>query len=221
MDDHVHIGHGPGLGDVPLAVETKRHGFLFSGRAGFFVEHDLALDQQSGRAAARIVNLHACLGAHDARQYEAHFSRRVELTGAGNAAFSEFADEIFVAAPDDVWLNIRKTEAFGADGFYEIRESVIGEIADTMRGGVEIHAVDDPLEKWVGVGDRSEVSRELFADFVRKCADDRPYPVVGVTRLERQVEPHELLVVLNEPKRLGPRADLLRDPVDLVVEYVA
>jgi hypothetical protein len=39
--------------------------------------------------------------------------------------------------------------------------------------------------------------------------------------LERQVEAHELLVVLNQLKRLSPRADLLRDPVDLVVEHVA
>src|SRR5262245_12038624 len=34
-------------------------------------------------------------------------------------------------------------------------------------------------------------------------------------------EANEFLVVLHEPKRLGPRADLLRDPVDLVVEHIA
>ena len=63
--------------------------------------------------------------------------------------------------------------------------------------------------------------RELFADFVRKCADDRPYSIVRIIRLERQIEAHELLVVLHEPKRLGPRANLLGDPVDFVVKHVA
>src|SRR5947209_141014 len=81
----------------------------------------------------------------------------------------------------------------------------------------EIHAIDDPLEQRVSVGNCSQVCRELLADFVGKCANDRPHPVVRIARLERQVEAHKLLVVFHEPKRLGPRADLLRDPVDLVV----
>lgn len=45
--------------------------------------------------------------------------------------------------------------------------------------------------------------------------------VVQVLRRERQVETHELLVVLHELECLGARTDFLRDAVQLVVEDIA
>jgi hypothetical protein len=57
----------PFSGDEHNVYGPDTGGFLFSGCASLFVEHDLAFDQQPARAAARIVNLHARLGTHDAR----------------------------------------------------------------------------------------------------------------------------------------------------------
>ena len=45
--------------------------------------------------------------------------------------------------------------------------------------------------------------------------------IVGILRLQRQEEADELLVVLDELERLGPRADFLGDAVQLVVEDIA
>jgi len=100
MDDHVHVGHRPGFGNVFLTVETKRSNFFLAGCVHLLVEDDLAFHQQSGRTAARIVNLHARFGIHDAGHYETHFGRRIEFSGAGNATFGKLADEILVAASD-------------------------------------------------------------------------------------------------------------------------
>ena len=103
----------------------------------------------------------------------------------------------------------------------EIGEAVIVDVALAVGGGVEVDAVDDALEQRVGVGDGAEMGRELLADLVRERADDGPDRIVGVLRLQRQVEADELLVVLHQLERLGARADLLGDAVQLVVEHVA
>ena len=66
-----------------------------------------------------------------------------------------------------------------------------------MGGGVEVHAVDDALEQRVGVGDGAQVGGELLADLVRERADNRPDRVIRSLWLQRQVEAHEFLVVLD------------------------
>ena len=55
----------------------------------------------------------------------------------------------------------------------------------------------------------------MLADLVRELADDGPDGIVGVGRLQRQVEADEFLVVLHQVERLGPRADLFGDTVNL------
>lgn len=90
-----------------------------------------------------------------------------------------------------------------------------------MSGGIEVHAINDALEQRVLVRDGAEVRGELFADLVRELADDRPDGVVGIGRLQRQVEADEFLVVLHQLERLGARADLFGDTVQLVIENIA
>jgi len=90
-----------------------------------------------------------------------------------------------------------------------------------MGGGVEVNAVNDALEEGIGVRDGAEVTGELLADLVRERADDGPNGVVGVLGRQREEEADELLVMLHELERPGPRADLLGHTVDLIIEYVA
>ncbi len=187
----------------------------------FSSQNQLALDEQAGGTAAGIVNVHAGLGVHDSGHDEADLGRGVELAGALAAALGELADEILIAAADDVGLDVIETESLGADGLDEVAQAGVVDIALAVGGGVEVDAVDDALEQRVGVGDGAEVGGELLADLVRERADDGPDVVVGVLRLQREEEADELLVVLHQLERLGPRADLLGDAVDLVVEHVA
>ncbi len=54
-----------------------------------------------------------------------------------------------------------------------------------------------------------------------KRADDGPHSVVGILRFQREKETNELLVVLDELERLGPRANLLGDAIEFVIEHIA
>jgi hypothetical protein len=51
--------------------------------------------------------------------------------------------------------------------------------------------------------------------------DDGPDGVIGVGRLERQIEADELMVLLDDLEGLNPRADLLGDTIQFIVEHVA
>jgi hypothetical protein len=46
------------------------------------------------------------------------------------------------------------------------------------------------------------------------------HTLIGIARLERQVKAYELLVVFHKSERFGPRAHLIRDPVDLIVKHI-
>ena len=221
MDDHVHVGHGPGGGRGFLAVELERGGFLFPSGLGLFLQRQLALDEQAGGAAGGVIAGHARLGVHDERHDLAHLAGRVELARALPAALGELADEVFVAAPDDVRLHVAQAEALLADALDEVGEAVVVDVAHAVGGGVEVHAVDDALEQRVFVRDGAQVRGELLADLVRERADDGPDGVVGVGRLQRQVEADEFLVVLHQLERLGARADLFGDAIQLVIEDIA
>lgn len=79
MDDHVHVRHGPGLGDVLLAIELQWREILLRPQAHLLVQRQLALDEQAGRSAAGIVDLHARLRIHDPCHDHADLGGRVEL----------------------------------------------------------------------------------------------------------------------------------------------
>lgn len=100
MDDHVHVGHGPGLGDVFLAEELQRGGGIlapFVGRWGtflspisgssgvgkpplLFLRGGLEFYEEADGSAVWVVDRHAGLGWGD------------EFAGALAAALGEFAD---------------------------------------------------------------------------------------------------------------------------------
>ena len=221
VDDHVHVGHSPGARLVLLAIELQRRVLFFLRGRHFFIQHEIALNEQTGGATAGVVDVHARLRVHDAGDDEADLSRRVEFAGALSAAFGELADQVFVAAADDVGLDVVETETLRADLLDEIREAVVVDVALAVGRGIEVDPVDDALEQRVRVGDGAQVRRKLFADLVGQRADDRPDGIVRVLRLQRQVEAHKLLVVLDQLERLGARTDFLGDAVQLVIEYVA
>ena len=100
------------------------------------------------------------------------------------------------------------------------REAGIVNVALAVSGGIEINAINDALEQRVGIGDGAELRGELLADLVRERADDGPDGGVGVLRFERQKKANEFLVVLHQLERLGTRADLFGDAVQLIIERI-
>ena len=171
VDDHVHVRHGPGAGLVFLAVELERaRSRLPRRRLIFSVERQLALDEQAGRAAAWDRRRPCPARGSMMRAMIMPTSRgRVELAGALAAALGELADQVLVAAPDDVRLDVVEPQALGADRLDEVAEAVVVDVALAVGGGVEVDAVDDALEQRVGVGDGAEMGRELLADLVRRA----------------------------------------------------
>lgn len=220
VDDHVHVGHGPGVGDVFLPIELERgNGALFA--LGRFLHGDLALNKQTAGAASGVVDLHAGLWLEHFRHDGADLGRGVELPGALAAALGELADEVFVALADDVSLDVLKPEALGADGLDEVGETVIIDVALAVGGGVEVDPVDDALQAGIFAGDGPHVGGDAFADFVRELANDGPDGLLGIVRHEGQVEADELVVGLGQLEGLFARADLLGNAVQFVIEDVA
>ena len=218
MDDHVHVGHGPGLGDVFLAEELQGGGLFCP---SFLLHGDLEFDEQAAGTAGGIIDRHAGLGSEHARHDGADLGWGVELPGALAAALGELADEVFVALADDVGLDVFKPEALGADGLDEVGEAVVVEVALAVGGGVEVHAVDDALQERVFPGNGPHLGGDAFADLVGELADDGPDGLLGIVRREGQVEADELVVGLGELEGLFPRANFLGDAVQLIIEDIA
>ena len=63
VDDHVHVRHRPGARLVFLAIEPGRRERLARGQVHFFLQNQLTLDEQTRRAAARIVDIHPGSGS--------------------------------------------------------------------------------------------------------------------------------------------------------------
>lgn len=90
-----------------------------------------------------------------------------------------------------------------------------------MGGGIEVDAVDDALEKRIGLGDIPHVGGNAFADPACELADDGPDGLLGIVRHKGQVEANQLRVGLDEGEGLLARADFLGDAVEFVVKDVA
>ena len=218
MDDHIHVGHGPGVGDVFLAVELERGGLF---RLGPVFHGDLELHEEAAGAAAGVVNGHAGLGLEHAGHDDADLGRGVELAGTLAAALGEFADKVFVALTDDVGLDVLKPEALGADGLNEVVEAIVVEVALAVGGSVEVNAVNDALQGRVFPGDGPHVGGDAFADLVRELANDGPDRLFGIVRHEGEVEADELVVGPGELEGLLPRADLGGDAIQFIIKDIA
>ena len=202
VDDHVHVGHGPGLGDVFLAEELERSVSRPSGCFHFGLHGELALYEETAGAAGGIVNLHTRFRFRYAGHNLTDLAGGVELAGTLASALGEFADEVFVALADDVGLDVLKAQALGADGFDEVGETVVVEVALAVGGGVEIDSVDDALEQRVFPGDGPHVGGDGFTDSVRQLADDGPDGLLRIVWHEGEVKPDELVVGLDESEGL-------------------
>ena len=158
-----------------MAWQHRQHSNIVYGALpafGRLFHGDLALDEQAAGTAGGIVDLHTGLRLKHLRHNGADFRWGVELAGALAAAFCELADQVFVAFADDVGLDVLKSEAFGADRFDKVRESVVVDIPLAVGGGVEVDPVDDPLQAGVLLGDGPHMGSDAFADFVGELAYD-------------------------------------------------
>lgn len=61
---------------------------------------------------------------------------------------------------------VAESQALLADTFDEIREPVIFEVSDAVRGGIEVHTVDNTAEQRIRFSDSLKMGRELLADLV-------------------------------------------------------
>ena len=181
----------------------------------------LAGDEQARRATARVVNAHARLGIHDEGHDPGDFRGREELAGRLAAALGELADQVLVAAADDVGLDVRQPQPLLADPLDEVRKPVVIDVALAVGRGVEVHAVDDAFKRGVGPGDVVQVARQAFANLTGQLADDGPDRHVGILRLQGQAEANKLVIPLDQLERFSARADFRGDAVELVVEDVA
>lgn len=218
VDDHVHVGHGPGLGGVFLAEQFERGGFC---ACGCLLHRDLAFHEEAAGTAGGVVDFHARLGLEHARHEGADLWRGVEFPGALAAPLGELADEVFVALADDVGLDVIEPEALGADGLDEVGEAVIAEVALAVSRGVEVHAVDDALQERVFSGDGPHVGGDALADLIGEFPDEGPDGLLGILRRQREEKADELGVGMHQRKGLPARADFLGDAVQFVIEDVA
>jgi len=128
------------------------------------------------------------------------------LSGAGSsppaAALGELADQVLVALADDVGLDVVEPEALGADGFDQVREAVVVEVALAVGGGIEIDAVDDALQARILLRDGTHVAGDALADLVGELADHGPDGLLGVVGLQREIEAHQLVIGPGELESL-------------------
>ena len=146
MNNHIHIGHSPGVGDVFLSIEFQWGVFLFAPQTHLLFHRNLTLNEQTAGTTAGIIDIHAGFGIHDFGHDQADFSGGVEFPSTLTAAFGEFPNEIFITLADDICFDIIKTKMLGTDGFNQIRQSIIINITLPVGRCIEINAVDDPLK---------------------------------------------------------------------------
>ena len=221
VDDRIHVGHGPGLGDVFLAEQFEGQVLRLVGGCHFRFHGELALDEETAGAAGGVVDFHARIRHEDAGHDLADFAGGVELASTLAAALGELTDKVFVALADDVGLDVLKPETLGADGLNEVGEAVVVEVALAVGGSVKVNAVNDALQGRVFPGDGPHVGGDAFADLVRELANDGPDRLFGIVRHEGEVEADELVVGPGELEGILPRADLGGDAIQFIIKDIA
>ena len=120
MDDHIHIGHCPGLGDIFLTEQFEGYILGSLGCRQFRLHSEFALDKETTGTASGIIDFHSWIRGEDASHDLPDFTWGIEFAGALAAAFSEFTDEVFVTFAYDVCFYVLKPKALGADGLNEV-----------------------------------------------------------------------------------------------------
>ena len=168
----------------------------------------------------------AGLRVHDERHDLAHLTGGVELARALPAALRELADEVFVAAPDDVALHVGQPEPLGADGLDKVAQARVVNVALAVGGGVEVDAVDDPLEQRIGVGDGAQMGGDLLAEWnpAVRGPRDALRRVLSCHRAHRgsdallqdggQVSCHLFDEIRDRSEILAPQRGVRQDPAD-------
>src|SRR6185312_831592 len=148
VDDAVHAGDRvAGAGEF-LAVELERDLAERVEPAA----HQLQFDQQAEAAAGVVVSLLAGARAQDFGHQETDFARSEELARALALAFGELAQQVLVAAAEEIRLHVVQAEPVTrvAEGFDDALERLVRHLALAVAGFVEIHGVDDAGQ--VGIG---------------------------------------------------------------------
>ncbi len=147
VDDGIHPGDGVALALQFLAVELQRH----AAQGIELAADELELDEQAGRAAGIVVAFLAGPRAQDARHQEADLARGEEFAGALARAFGELAQQIFVAAAEEIGLDVDEAEAVARIGedFDDALQGGVADFALAVVLGGEIDDVEHAFERRV------------------------------------------------------------------------
>jgi hypothetical protein len=123
-----------------------------SSHCAVFLKNEATLDDEAGGATTWIVDTHSGLWIHKPRHDKANLGGCIKLARTLAATFRELADQLFVAANDDVGFHVRQAKSLGADCFNQIRETVIVDIP--LAVGVALKSTRSimPFKKWIGIG---------------------------------------------------------------------
>ena len=125
----------------------------------------MALDQQSRRSAARVINGHARLGVEDNRHEHGHLAGCVELARALALALGELPQQVLVGPADDVGLHVVEAESIigVVQDLHQRSEPPVIDDPLPGRRDVEVGDVDHAREPGVLPGDRPDRVRQQFA----------------------------------------------------------
>jgi hypothetical protein len=141
VDDAVHAGYRvAGAGEL-LAVELQRN-------LAERIEapaYQLQLDQQTEAAAGIVVGFFAGARTQDLCHQETDFAGSEELTRALTLPFGELAQQVFVAAAEEIRFDVVQAETVAriGEGLDDALERLVGNLALAVTRLVEVDGVDD------------------------------------------------------------------------------
>ena len=172
------------------------------------------LIEQAARPAGRVVDSHARLGIEEAGHEAGHLGRGEVLPGGLALAFRELPEQILVGPAQDVRLDVFEAEAVAGEDLDQGGEALVVHDALSGGGGVEVDHVDDALEGRVLSGGGSDGVGQGLAQAGGDGGDGAPAGRLG------QVGADGLAVPVSDLQGDVPAAEVVGQPVDLVIEHV-
>ena len=126
----------------------------------------------------------------------------------------ELAQEVLVGAAQDIGLDVAQAQPVLAEHLYQFPQPVIPHHALPRLRGVEIHRVNHPRQFGVLARDGAHRVGERLAQ------PGGQFGQVAPAGGRRQVEAHQVVVVLDQPLGGRAAAELVAQAGDLVVEDV-